>query len=157
MNNELRWHLRWLKNMEDIYDLATEIEKEKERELAGLKEINNLGTIIDDKIEQVDKGVVVNLWRTFSSIISEYLRLYNKENLKSNNPVIFRKALYPNKNLNGYEEEYLGTMEELDDWANIVEETSKKFEKLLGYAPTEKEVNDAFDSLKKIFLGLWII
>ena len=150
MNNELRWHLRWLKNMEDIYDLATEIEKEKERELAGLKEINNLGTIIDDKI-------VVNLWRTFSSIISEYLRLYNKENLKSNNPVIFRKALYPNKNLNGYEEEYLGTMEELDDWANIVEETSNKFEKLLGYAPTEKEVNDAFDSLKKIFLGLWII
>ena len=50
-----------------------------------------------------------------------------------------------------------GTMEELDDWADIVEETSNKFEKLLGYAPTQKEVNDAFDSLKKIFFGLWII
>ena len=48
-------------------------------------------------------------------------------------------------------------MEELDDWADIVEETANKFEKLLGYAPTQKEVNDAFDSLKKIFLGLWVI
>jgi hypothetical protein len=143
--------------MEDVYDLETEIAKEKERDRVGLKEINNLGTISDDKIEQVDKGVVINLWRTFSSIISEYLSLYNKENLKSNNPIIYRTALYPNKNLNGYEEEYLGTIEELDVWANIVEETAGKFEKMLGYAPTQEEVNDAFDSLKKIFLGLWII
>lgn len=143
--------------MEDIEDLENAIAKEKERECLGLIEINEFGAISNDKVTKVDKGVVCNLWRTFASVISEYLSIYNKENLKSNNPIVFRKALYPNKELNGYEEEYLGTMEELDAWAYIVEETAEKFEKLLGYTPTQEDVDDAFDSLKKIFLGLWII
>lgn len=76
--------------------------------------------------------------------------------MKNNNPTIYRKALYPNEKLNGYEQEYCGTVEEYYKWLDVIEETAKKFDNLLGYYPTQEEVDAAFDSIKKIFLGLWI-
>ena len=108
-------------------------------------------------LTKTDKGAIINLWSTFSSIVSEYLRLYNKENLKSNNPLVYKKALYPNAIFVDEEDKYLGTIEELDKWANLIEETANKFDALLGYEPFQEEVDDAFDMLKKIFLGLWLI
>lgn len=157
MEKELKWYLKWIKNKEDIKNLSEEIAKEKQRESAGQMEVNELGIIINDKVSKVDKGVARNLYRTFSSIISEYLRLYNKENLKSNNPLVYKKALYPNETKEDEEEKYLGTIEELDKWACVIEETANKFDNLLGYEPFQEDVNNAFDSLKKIFLGLWLI
>lgn len=157
MHNELRWYLKWLKNKEDMQFLSVEIAKEKQRETDGVMEVNELGIIVNDKVTNVDKGVIANLWRTFSSIVSEYLRLYNKENLKSNNSLVYKKALYPNAIFVDEEEKYLGTIEELDKWANLIEETANKFDNLLGYEPFQEDVNNAFDMLKKIFLGLWLI
>ena len=157
MDKELRYYLKWLKNKEYIPTASVEMAKDKERARVGESEFYDLGIIVNDKVAKTDKGAVFNLWRTFSSIICEYLRLYNKENLKSDNPIIFKKALYQNTIFTDEEEEYLGTIEELDKWANIIEETASKFDALLGYVPLQKEVDDAFDMLKKIFLGLWLI
>ena len=53
-------------------------------------------------------------------------------------------------------EEASGTAEELNRWTDMVEETAKKFEKMANdYETTQEQVNEAFDALKNIFLGLW--
>jgi hypothetical protein len=96
-----------------------------------------------------------NLWLYLSLIISEYLRLFAKENFKASSPTIYRPALYPNQEFNGYPEEYYGTQEEFCSWTELIEQTANRFADFLGYAPTHDEVNDAFDMLKRIFFGLW--
>ena len=119
--------------------------------------MQDLGILKDNKIEHTDKGIVYELKDVLACIIRDYLRLYNKENLKAPHPTVYLKALYPNKILN---EDWLaqtGTPEELDKWTEMVEETAKNFDKLLSDWATESQeaVDVAFDSLKKIFLGLW--
>ena len=143
----------------EICDLEKFIEEENinnRLEKQGLIEIFELGVKKDKNIVNIDKSITKDLWENISLIIRDYLNLYVKESMKNNNPTIYRKALYPNKNLNGYEQEYCGTVEEYHKWLDIIEETAKKFDKLLGYYPTQEEVDVAFDSIKKIFLGLWI-
>ena len=139
----------------DIKKLIEEESFEKQLKQQGLTEIFELGTIMDNSIENVDLGVIEDLWLHLSLIISEYLRLFAKENFKASSPTIYRPALYPNREFNGYPEEYYGNQEELCAWTDLVEETSKRFKNFLGYAPTQDEVNDAFDVLKRIFFGLW--
>ena len=109
------------------------------------------------KIEIIDKGIVYGLKVVIVCVIRDYLKLYNEENLKAAYPTVHLKALYPDKILNEDWLEQRGTPEELDKWTAIVEETAKNFEKLLSdWAPECQEAVDvAFDSLKKIFLGLW--
>ena len=139
----------------DIERLIEEESFEKQLKQQGLTEIFELGIIKDNSIENVDLGVIENLWLHLSLIISEYLRLFAKENFKASSPTIYRPALYPNREFNSYPEEYCGTQEELCLWTELVEETANRFKSFLGYSPTQDEVNDAFDMLKRIFFGLW--
>ena len=122
----------------------------------GAIEIYDLGILQDKKIANTDKGVVYELYETLSCIIRDYLRLYNKVNLKANYPTAYLKALYPEKEnvkdciANGC------TVEEINKWTDMVEEVAKKFDTLAqGYTPNQNDVNLAFDMLKEIFLGLW--
>ena len=139
----------------DIKKLIEEESFEKQLKQQGLTEIFELGIIKDNSIENVDLGVIENLWLHLSLIISEYLRLFAKENFKASSPTIYRPALYPNREFNHYPEEYFGTQEELCLWTDLVEETANRFKSFLGYSPTQDEANDAFDMLKRIFFGLW--
>jgi hypothetical protein len=135
-----------------------DIERTEElKEKYGLTEFYELGRIQEKKIENIDKGIVYELKDVLACVIRDYLRLYNEENLKAAYPTVYLKALYPDKILNEYWLEQRGTPEELDKWTEMVEETAKNFEKLLSDWATESQeaVNVAFDSLKKIFLGLW--
>jgi hypothetical protein len=135
-----------------------DIERTEElKEKYGLTEFYELGRIQEKKIENIDKGIVYELKDVLACVIRDYLRLYNKENLKASCPTVYLKALYPDKILNEYWLEQRGTPEELDKWTEMIEETAKSFEKLLSdWAPECQEAVDvAFDSLKKIFLGLW--
>ena len=130
---------------------------EELKEKYGLTEFYELCRLQEKKIENIDKGIVYELKDVLACVIRDYLRLYNEENLKAAYPTVYLKALYPDKILNEYWLEQRGTPEELDKWTEMVEETAKNFEKLLsGWAPECQEAVDvAFDSLKKIFLGLW--
>ena len=139
----------------DIERLIEEESFENQLKQKGLTEIFELGIINDNSIKNVDLGIMNNLWLHLSLIISEYLRIFAKENFKASSPTIYRPALYPNQEFNGYPEEYYGTQEELCSWTDLIEEASKLFKNFLGYAPTQDEVNDAFDVLKRIFFGLW--
>lgn len=124
----------------------------------GASEFYDLGIINDGKIENTDKGVVYELGEVLACIIRDYLRLYNKTNLQANYPTTYKRALYPhNQNLGGdWMEEANGTEEELDRWTELVEQTAKLFERMTdGSEPRQEQVDEAFDMLKKIFLGLW--
>ena len=139
----------------DIEKLIEEENYENQLKQKGLMEIFELGTINDNSVEKVDLGIMNNLWLYLSLIISEYLKIFAKENFKVSSPTIYRPALYPNREFNSYPEEYYGNQEELCAWTDLLEETSKRFKNFLGYAPTQDEVNDAFDLLKRVFFGLW--
>lgn len=135
-----------------------DIERNEElKEKYGLIEFYDLGRIQEKKIENMDKGIVYELKDVLACVIRDYLRLYNEENLKAAYPTVYLKALYLDKILNEDWLEQRGTPEELDKWTEMVEETAKSFEKLLSDWATESQeaVDVAFDSLKKIFLGLW--
>ena len=135
-----------------------DIERTEElKEKYGLTEFYELGKIQEKKIENIDKGIVYELKDVLACVIRDYLRLYNEENLKAAYPTVYLKALYPDKILNEDWLEQRGTPEELDKWTEMVEETAKDFDKLLSDWATESQeaVDVAFDSLKKIFLGLW--
>ena len=134
-----------------------DIERNKRLKEQGLTEIYDLGVLKDNKIEHTDKGIVYELKDVLACVIRDYLRLYNEENLKSAYPTVYQKALYPNQSVNNNWLEQRGTPEELDKWTEMVEETAKNFDELLSdWAPECQEAVDvAFDSLKKIFLGLW--
>ncbi len=124
----------------------------------GASEFYDLGIINEGKIKNTDKGVVYELGDVLACIIRDYLRLYNKTNLQANYPTIYKKALYPNhENLGAdWMEEANGTEEDLNRWTDLVEETAKAFEDMTGgYEPKQEQVDEAFDKLKKIFLGLW--
>jgi len=124
----------------------------------GASEFYDLGIINDGKIENTDKGVVYELGEVFACIIRDYLRLYNKINVGGQYPTVYKKALYPHcENLGeDWMEEASGTEEELDRWTELVEQTAKLFERMTdGYEPRQEQVDEAFDMLKKIFLGLW--
>ena len=139
----------------DIERLIEEESFENQLKRKGLTEIFELGIINDNSIKNVDLGIMNNLWLHLSLIISEYLRLFAKENFKASSPTIYRPSLYPNREFNSYPEEYFGTQEELCLWTDLVEETANRFKSFLGYGPTQDEMNDAFDKLKRIFFGLW--
>ena len=134
-----------------------DIERNQRLKEQGLTEIYELGTLENNKIEHTDKGIVYELKDVLACIIRDYLRLYNKENLKTPYPTVYLKALYPDKILNEDWLEQRGTPEELDKWADMVEETAKSFENLLSdwAVESQEKVDLAFDALKKIFLGLW--
>lgn len=124
----------------------------------GASEFYDLGIINDGKIENTDKGVVYELGDVFVCIIRDYLRLYNKINLHANYPTVYKRALYPHRENLGRDwiESASGTKEELDRWADMVEQTAKAFEGMKdGYETRQEQVDEAFDRLKKIFLGLW--
>ena len=133
------------------------MERNEKLEEQGLTEIYDLGVLKENKIENTDKGIVYELKDVLACIIRDYLRLYNKENLKATYPTVYKKALYPDKILNEDWLEQRGTPEELDIWADMVEETAKSFENLLSdwAVESQEKVDLAFDALKKIFLGLW--
>ena len=130
---------------------------EELKEKYDLIEFYDLGRIQEKKIENIDKGIVYELKDVIACVIRDYLRLYNEENLKSAYPTVYLKALYPDKIFNEDWLEQRETPEDLDKWTEMVEETAKNFEKLLSdWAPECQEAVDvAFDSLKRIFLGLW--
>ena len=134
-----------------------DIERNKRLKEQGLTEIYDLGVLKENKIEYTDKGIVYELKDVLVCIIRDYLRLYNKVNLNAPYPTVYLKALYPDKILNEDWLEQRGTPEELDKWADMVEETAKSFENLLSdwAGESQEKVDLAFDSLKKIFLGLW--
>ena len=134
-----------------------DIERNEKLKEQGLTEIYELGTLENNKIKNTDKGIVYELKDVFACIIRDYLRLYNKVNLNALHPTVYLKALYPNKILNEDWLEQRGTPEELDKWADMVEETAKSFENLLSdwAVESQEKVDLAFDALKKIFLGLW--
>lgn len=142
----------WSKVFNEDIERAEEL-----KEKYGLTEFYDLGRIQEKKIENIDKGIVYELKDVLACVIRDYLRLYNKENLKAAYPTVYLKALYPDKILNEDWLEQRGTSEELDKWTKMVEETAKDFDKLLSDWATESQeaVDVAFDSLKKIFLGLW--
>ena len=142
----------WSKVFNEDIERAEEL-----KEKYGLTEFYDLGRIQEKKIENIDKGIVYELKDVLACVIRDYLRLYNKENLKAAYPTVYLKALYPDKILNEDWLEQRGTSEELDKWTEMVEETAKDFDKLLSDWATESQeaVDVAFDSLKKIFLGLW--
>ena len=150
-------HKKKIEDLEnsDIEKLIEEERFENQLKQKGLTEIFELGIIKDNSIENVDLRIMNNLWLYLSLIISEYLRLFAKENFKASSPTIYRPALYPNQEFNGYPEEYYGTQEEFCSWTELIEQTANRFADFLGYAPTHDEVNDAFDMLKRIFFGLW--
>ena len=64
----------------DIEKLIEEENFENQLKQKGLTEIFELGTINDNSIENVDLGIMNNLWLHLSLIISEYLRIFAKEN-----------------------------------------------------------------------------
>ena len=134
-----------------------DIERNKRLKEQGLTEIYDLGVLKDNKIEHTDKGIAYELKDVLACIIRDYLRLYNEENLKSAYPTVYQKALYLNQSVNDNWLEQRGTAEELDKWADMVEETAKSFENLLSdwAVESQEKVDLAFDALKKIFLGLW--
>lgn len=142
----------WSKVFNEDIERIEELKKK-----CGLTEFYELGRIKENKIENIDKGIVYELKDVLACVIRDYLRLYNKENLKAAYPTVYLKALYPDKILNEDWLEQRGTPEELDKWTEMVEETAKNFDKLLSDWATESQeaVDVAFDSLKKIFLGLW--
>ena len=123
----------------------------------GLTEVYELGILQGDKIIKADKGVAYELNVVLARIIRDYLRLYNKVNLNAAYPTIYKKAIY--ENLPKTSEDFAyegGSVEEANMWAEKVEEVANKFEPLAsGWEPSQKEVDEAFDMLKKIFLGLW--
>ena len=133
-----------------LFDGNFELGKERMEE--GSSEFYDLGIINEGKIENTDQGVVYDLDNVLACIIRDYLRLYNKINAMAAYPTVYKKALYPAcENLG---EEW--TEEEFDKWIDLVEETAKAFEKLAnGYEMQQEQVDEAFDMLKKIFLGLW--
>ena len=130
---------------------------EELKEKYDLIEFYELGRIQEKKIENIDKGIVYELKDVIACVIRDYLRLYNEENLKAAYPTVYLKALYPDKISDEDWLEQRETPEDLDKWTEMVEETAKNFEKLLSDWATESQeaVDVAFDSLKKIFLGLW--
>ena len=134
-----------------------DIERNKRLKEQGLTEIYELGVLKDNKIEHTDKGIAYELKDVLACIIRDYLRLYNRENLKAPYPTVYLKSLYPDKILNEDWLEQRGTPEELDKWTDMVEETAKSFENLLSdwAVESQEKVDLAFDALKKIFLGLW--
>ena len=142
----------WSKLFDEDFSLAEEMIED------GASEFYDLGIISDGKIENTDKGVVYELGNVLGCIIRDYLRLYNKINLQANYPTIYRRALYPHHENLGEDwiEEANGTEEELDKWTDMVEKTAKAFEGITdGYELRQEQVDEAFDRLKKIFLGLW--
>ena len=142
----------WSKLFDKNFSLAEEMIKD------GASEFYDLGIINENKIENTDQGVVYELGNVLACIIRDYLRLYNKVNLQANYPTIYKRALYPHHEDLGRDwmEEANGTEEELDRWADMVEQTAKLFEGMTeGDEPRQEQVDEAFDKLKKIFLGLW--
>ena len=134
-----------------------DIERNKRLKEQGLTEVYELGVLKENKIEHTDKGIVYELKDVFAYVIRDYLRLYNKVNLNALHPTVYLKALYPNKTVNEDWLEQRGTTEELDKWTDMVEETAKLFDNLVSdwAVESQEKVDLAFDSLKKIFLGLW--
>ena len=108
----------------------------------GAIEIYDLGILQDKKIANTDKGVVYELNEVLACIIRDYLRLYNKVNLKANYPSAYLKALYPEKE-NVKDCIASGcTVEEINKWTDMVEEVAKKFDTLAqGYTPNQNDVN----------------
>ena len=139
-----------------IYNEDIEISEELKKEY-GATEFYDLGRIRENKIEKVDKGVAYDLKEVLACVIRDYLRLYNKVNLNANYPTVYHKALYSNEVAKEDWLEQTGGPEELDKWTELVEEVAKQFDKLLNDWNCENQevVDLAFDSLKKIFLGLW--
>ena len=140
------------KMFDENFDLAEEIMED------GVSEVYDLGVFCEGQIENTDKGIVYELDNVLTCIIRDYLRLYNKVNFRANYPTVYKKALYPAFEMSNGDwiEEAGGPAEELNRWTDMVEETAKKFEKMANdYETTQEQVNEAFDALKKIFLGLW--
>ena len=124
----------------------------------GASEFYDLGVLCDGQIEKTDKGIVYELGNALTCIIRDYLRLYNRVNEMAPYPTVYKKALYPDREMlkeDGIEESS-GTEEELNRGTDLVEETAKAFERLAnGYEPQQEQVDEAFGALKNIFLGLW--
>lgn len=138
-----------------------DIEKiEKLKQEYDLEETYDLGRFIEGKITNIDKEVVYELKSVLACIIRDYLRLYNKVNLNAEYPTVYKKAIYEDIETKKQTDDFFdqtGTPEELDKWADIIEETAKKFDLFSGdwECNSQAQVDKAFDSLKKIFLGLW--
>ena len=125
-------------------------------EKEGLSEIYNLGILQDKKIVKTDKAIAYDLNVVLACIIRDYLKLYNNVNLGADCPTAYLKALYPDSEI---EKDCITegcTDEELNKWTDMVCEVASKFDALAsGWQPTQKQVDQAFDMLKKIYLGLW--
>ena len=140
------------KYLSESAELTEELKKEY-----GAVEFYSLGKLQENEILNADRGVVYDLNVTLACIIRDYLRLYNKENLKASCPTVYEKVICQNTLETPKENDYDKWNENLNKWTEEVEKTAVLFDKLIKEYDSQNQeaVDKAFNALKKIFLGLW--